>query len=60
MRSLLHIGLGELRLTDLVIDRELLCTLLRTIVAPNKDAQFKGCSKQEVFYDSSFNFGGIP
>ncbi|KAJ5518049.1 Glycosylphosphatidylinositol-mannosyltransferase I PIG-X/PBN1 [Penicillium expansum] len=26
---------------------EALCTLLRTIVAPNKDAQYKGCSKQE-------------
>ncbi|KUM59026.1 hypothetical protein ACN42_g8108 [Penicillium freii] len=26
---------------------EALCSLLRTIVAPNKDAQFKGCSTQE-------------
>lgn len=59
MSSLIHLGFGELRLTDLVIDREALCTLLRTIVAPNKDAQFKGCSKQEVFHDSSFYFGGI-
>ncbi|CAG8205670.1 unnamed protein product [Penicillium nalgiovense] len=26
---------------------EALCTLLRTVVAPNKDAQYKDCSKQE-------------
>lgn len=60
MSSLIHLGFGELRLIDLVIDREALCTLLRTIVAPNKDAQFKGCSKKEVFYNCSYSFGGVP
>ena len=44
-----------MRLTDLVIDREALCTLLRTIVAPSKDAQYKDCSKQEVSHNCSFS-----
>ncbi|KAG0155825.1 hypothetical protein PDIDSM_2998 [Penicillium digitatum] len=29
---------------------EALCTLLHTIVAPNKDAQYKSCSKQEASF----------
>jgi hypothetical protein len=49
---------GKVRLTDLVIDREALCTLLRTVVAPTKDAQYKDCLKQEVFYDYSIPFEG--
>ncbi|KAJ5251553.1 hypothetical protein N7489_001963 [Penicillium chrysogenum] len=37
---------------------EALCTLLRTVVAPTKDAQYKDCLKQEVFYDYSIPFEG--